>query len=513
MSWKKNAFSYILWGIYLLVVSIAFAGIGSVAVRKFEWTNQYVSGIIVVSFFLLIILLYVITRKVIPPNLLIDIDKKKGWKVTRSIIVIGLLALGVFLRIFYISYAGEDAPYFDAAKVTENGSIPMITHGAVYVYLQLLRGLFILVGNKWMAGIWLQIALQILSCILLYFSVRKLAGEIPALIMIAFFMLSPHMIAQGLTYSPQMLYLCIYAIGLLCITDFLTRRAAGNMKNVYDVIFLLFSGLVLGMVCYLDISGISLLVIAFSVFWMEKPEAINIWGNTLLEWFVLLFGTVGFLGCYLAMDAFISGKTFWGVGRAWCTLYSVKGYHNTFWLSAGGDYIVYFILLFILTLGILTFWNRKGYEKISVWVFAVIAIAVMEYFGITTEDIKGFDLFYWMAAALAGIAIAECFHKEQALEENPMKEVSIEEIPIEEVSMKEVFINEMPLEKVSAEEVLIEDITEVFSEPDNIINFIENPLPLPKKIERKPIDFDFLPKNNEMDYDLKIQEFDDFDIT
>ena len=126
-------------------------------------------------------------------------------------------------------YAGEEAAYFDAAMVAEGADIPQITHGAVYFYLQVLRLLFLVAGNKWMAGIYLQIALQLAACVILYLGVKRLSGGFPALIMAAFLMLSPHQILQGLVYSPVMLYLCVYGIGLLCITSYLERSARGDV--------------------------------------------------------------------------------------------------------------------------------------------------------------------------------------------------------------------------------------------------------------------------------------------
>ena len=62
--------------------------------------------------------------------------------------------------------------WFDAVKVTETTRIPQVVHGAVYFYLQVLHGLLVFLGNKMTAALVLQIVLQILTGIFLYFAVR-----------------------------------------------------------------------------------------------------------------------------------------------------------------------------------------------------------------------------------------------------------------------------------------------------------------------------------------------------
>ena len=41
---------------------------------------------------------------------------------------------------------------------------------------------------------------------------------------------------------------------------------------------------------------------------------------------------------------------------------------------------------------------------------------------------------------------------------------------------------------------------------------IENPLPVPKKKERKGMDYAYQPKPSEMMYDIRVSDTDDYDI-
>ena len=44
------------------------------------------------------------------------------------------------------------------------------------------------------------------------------------------------------------------------------------------------------------------------------------------------------------------------------------------------------------------------------------------------------------------------------------------------------------------------------------IQYIENPLPLPKKHVKKTMDYKFEPEEHLMKYDIEVSETDDFDV-
>ena len=165
MSWKKNIFSYFLWVIYILIVGVMAVHIGEYITSIMNFQNGAISYVIAVFLFLIGFLLFVILGKGITLFPTRDNSKSSDVRriVVRSLIVVALLAVGILLRVYYISYAGEELTYYDIAKVTEKSSIPMVAHGVIYFYLQLLRGLFLIVGNKWIAGIWMQIILHIIA--------------------------------------------------------------------------------------------------------------------------------------------------------------------------------------------------------------------------------------------------------------------------------------------------------------------------------------------------------------
>ena len=61
-----------------------------------------------------------------------------------------------------LDVAAEDV-WFDTVRVTTQTQIPQVVHGAVYLYLQILHGLLLLLGNKITVALGFQAGLQILG--------------------------------------------------------------------------------------------------------------------------------------------------------------------------------------------------------------------------------------------------------------------------------------------------------------------------------------------------------------
>lgn len=608
MRWKKSVFSYVMWAVYSLGVCLVY---GSILIETGnELGIESKAGAIGMAamVWLVLILMFTGMRRPVSRGGILAVKSSKGregkkrkiWLAAETAGVAFLLILGFVLRIFCLDYAGEEAAYFETARMVQGQGIPQVAHGAAYVYLQVLHFLFLLVGNKWMAGIWLQIFLQMTACILLYLGVRRLAGRMPALVMAAFLMFSPARIAEGLTYSPRMLYLCIYAVGLLCIALFLDKRAKGAIRYGYDWILLFLAGTMAAVVCYLDITGVTLLLLASSVLWLRKEPKKNLWGNSLLELLVILAGAaVSFSGC-MALDAFASGKKIGGVWRAWCSLYQAKAYDNAFWLPTEGERITFLVLFTLLFLGILSFWCRKLSEKNSPWMLMLIGVCLIQFFHMSAEGMDAGGLFFWICTVMAGNAVADCFYhdvhrsakerKEDREEEKFVMRDEPEESPVEstEEPVEDVNYPEEDMDEAAGnieqsaentdeagneerltedeeqiaeamditesigktaenrheagnEEQLSESIEQIEEDVDESetmeqpvenmdedaedmeqptgaarasgkVKLLDNPLPLPKKHIRKVMDYRVQPEESDMEYDIEVDEDDDFDI-
>jgi hypothetical protein len=81
-----------------------------------------------------------------------------------------------------------------------------------------------------------------------------------------------------------------------------------------------------------------------------------------------------------------------------------------------------------------------------------------------------------------------------------------EEVWTEQKEVVTVMVNEVEKEEEA------KDMEKRFKRKQEENNKIENPLPIPKKKEKKIMDFAFQPNSFEMMYDIRVSDKDDFDV-
>lgn len=507
MSLKKNAVSYVIWMIMLLFTGAAVAFLSMIAARQLDGNSILAAVGFIAVFFVILCLIYFLT------GLLLSYIKIEGevWKNIKSSwflegLVIGMcVSAGIAVRVFLLPTAGEDAAYFELAKVTQQGGIAVqAVQGSVYYYCLLLHGLLRLFGNHWMVGIWLQIFLQAFSSILLYFAVRRLTGKVTAILLLMFMNFMPMSTEAGLTYSPQMLYLCIFGIVFLLLADYL-RRSSEETSPVFMWIYTVMVGMAIGFVCYVDITGILLLLLVCCIGMVKRAT-----GNALLlgiRFFVLVASAVAFFCGMIWVDSILSGSTFLRVINAWYVTYSsIEWNFNTF---SQNSQLELLLLPMLIAFGVFSFWRRKDGERFTPYVIMAVGISTLHFTGITVNNMDGSYLLFVIFAALASVSISELFYKApvivsvekvQDVPKNHQKEESVKERPMKDK------IKEQSKEKVEGIDL------EKNEQPKAEAKMIENPLPVPKKKERKGMDYAFIPKPSQMMYDIRVSDSDDFDI-
>ena len=498
MSWKKNGLSIILWAAFLLGSSAAliYFFYDTFLMWGYKGSACILPG---TGMWLILLFLFLLIRGV--GKILNERIKPASpvlLAVLEGVLHVGILAAGIGIRIFSMQYAGEEAAYFDMALVAEGSNIPQTVHGATYVYLHLLRGLFLLVGNKWMAGIWLQIVLQMIAAVLMYLAIGQIGGKMSGLTFMAAMMFFPTEILRGLTYSPDMMYLCIYAIGLVCVASFLNKYAEGEMVSIYDVIILVFSGAWIAFVCYLDISGISLPVMAVSALWLSRQKSEKKCANVWIGLCVLIGAAVLFYTGYLALYGYSCGKGIIDVWNSLIRLYAIKGYDELFWIGENGM-TVSIVLYSGMLLAAFAYWAHRKSEKLSPWICTGLTLCILEYFHMPSAQLDSFGLMTYVAAILCGIGISESISFRRETNDGQALSGEVEEIQ-EEGTMQ------VEEGKVSGDMEFV-DLGE-----GKKIQLIENPLPMPKKHVRKATEYGFIPEEDMMHYDIEVDENDDYDI-
>lgn len=618
MTYKKNWVSVCLWAFYALAVFTGYAKALYDVLQAPHVTNHYIQFGIVFLSLALVAAVFIQIRK------LANLIKRPVHVLWEALIFVLLFAAGVFLRIYFIGRGTEHAAYFETAMV--NGSpVTTLAHGAQYFYVLLLRGLFLLTGNHFMAGIILQICLQMFAAIVWYLAVKRFSGRTAALVLFGGLMVIPASIWEGLLYSPKMLYMLLCGIVLLMIGRMCRRQFRKEPFKWHAWLQTALAGVGIGVLIYLDVSGVLLLVpVLFLPFLKGEVQEGGIsstgkkLSRALLQLVMVLFLAFGTFVLLLYVDALQNGAGIREVFSTWSILFSGKEI-STFpeilkaktllevWILA--------VLAFLLLIGVLAFFIRRKEEVQIPWLFFAVAAAVLYAGGFCAE---GMDCEYMLLTALlllAGTGMQAAFCKtadaevqeesielppkeesmEKSMDEKPSKTVIKEQIQEESVlkagieepkeqNQTESDVSQMscnseyeestkkdeqdslwalfagddgeakPLSsepeksgskaeakkakekekktkekkaKVKPSKAVKEKKAEVASagaKPAEAVpsiqekaeekkkNYIENPLPLPKKHVPKTMDYRTELPPDKMDFDIDISEFDDFDI-
>lgn len=491
MTWKKTWFSYVLWVCYAALVCGCIGGSAYMAAVNGGAVNQ--SGIVSVAAGvfaaggILYAALYFGQRRRTGRRF-----AKTVWLTTEALLIVGLLAAGMLLRQAAFPVQTGTNSYYDIAQVTQGGQITPIAHGALYYYILLLHGLFTFVGNKWGAGIILQIVLQLMAAVLLYVSVRKMAGAFAGVWTFGFLMLAPFSIRQSFTYGPEMLYLVLYAFGLYLLTGYLNMVRTGRMKKWYHCMAVLLLGIYISFLMYLDILGITLIAVGIAAVWLNVEQEHD--GQRAMTGkiacLVLLAGVfAGILGIFFA-DAMQSGSAMQAVMNVWEWLFTPMGFAWQGLCVYPGEWsemAAVLILAVGLVMGIFSFFQRRKTEKQSVWILLAVLSGGMTYVCRADANMSRTFLWFLYLTVLSGMGAGAAFELTAEKDDTDSKMQVKKEL--EEIELPEDIKAETPK-----------------------VRLLENPLPLPKKHVKKTMEYKVEPSEEQMHYDVDVKEDDDFDL-
>lgn len=524
MSWKKNAFSFCIWLLDIILAGAGLIGACAVLVGQMGYLPQYgIAGACVIA--LVAGLVVLLIHKLLNRQTDKEVSCNKVLSILAEILVVVVaLGAGIVLRIQGISGISEiteSMQYFEAAKVIAGQRIPQVVHGAVYFYLQVLHVLFLFLGNKIAMAFWMQIILQLLAIFVLYRAVRRMVGKLPSVLLFVFLMCSSWMVQEVLYLSPNMLLLLAYAAVLWVIS------LAVKSSRIHFSMWLVIGALV-AVVSYMDVIGVTLLVPMFGVLFSSEvlkkgtlKKSFSALGMSVLG-FVLVFAGI------IIIDAIMCGKNILNVFLAWFQVYVPEYFDisSALGLIQSATLIENVVVFALLIIGVFTYWCRKDAEKISLWVFQIVLVLLAQCFGLTAPEADGTVFLYVLLAILASVGIAEMFvvnreveAAEEAEDEELEEELEAEDAETEEV-VEEAEAVEVEAEMAEESEAEVAEESEAIAEQTAeseqtaetpAIEFIPNPLPLPKKHEKKVLDY-ALEAKEEDDFDFRIEDDDDFDI-
>lgn len=432
---------------------------------------------------------------------------EKGGKMTLPFAMVGNIFLIVclvgmaVLRLSLFRDVVSD-PAFEMAKVTGEGFAPTVPHGGMAIYLWLLHDAMLLLGNKAFAAIVLQVLLVLCAALSLYCGVRKLSGILPALLTVVFIGFAPYMFLETQRLTPLLLFFIFYGLCIRCIAS-LPERMCGTRElsgKVFAGMHYLVTGLLIGFCCYLDAAGVTLLIyltgiICFDSLKKEDEVPADIFGNGVLVFVCcVLTAVIGYVVSHGIHS--LGGGSLGGSISRQLELYLPGRFHIPMTADAGVIIWDVPVLAALMSVGVFSFWYSRKIQNKSLWLFAAALLMLMQCFGMDSAGyFNSYALLYLFCVVMAGSSVAELFMvnktvqtydelSDAALGEDTNMSLAVED---EEVSQMGIGLN---YEKLEVEQ-----------ESPLVIEYIDNPLPLPKKKEHKVLD-----------YDYEVPDDDDFDI-
>lgn len=564
MTFRKNVFSYLLWAVFTASVCIYHIAIVTLFLDQTPIEDEYAQMGVIGLTIVLAAGLFVLLRK-LAKNRAQEAEKQGVshliWEATLAVLLLGA---GIFIRAYMVGEGTQEAAFFETASVTGLPVIP-IAHGAQYLYVLVLRGLFIIVGNSFTAGIILQILLQALTALVWYLGIRRLSGPVTSLIFLAGTMLLPSSVQEGITYSPRMLYLLLYGFVFLMVGRFLRRQKTGTALKWYSWVQTVILGIGIGVLTYLDVSGLTLILPVLFIYGVkeegEAQKGIKRFINLSLQ--VMTIILVFFLTVFLLMfaDGMQNNADVMQVFNTWCMLFSYKEIGRLPILLYPNKVLGIYtmpIVSFLLVLGIPAFFVHEKRETQMLYFFFLSGVAVILAGNFHASGMTAGYLAFSLVLALAGVGIQAALLpsikepalvtagaeiqdvKKDAPEEKAPTENKSESIEkTESVKKAEMKKNEKAemkkaaKEKAEAEKAAKAEKKNAAKEKKaknssgNAVaaisgkpaaqsgqkgNYIENPLPLPKRHETKVLDYPYFVATDKLRYDVKVSPDDDFDI-
>lgn len=532
MTYRKTWFSYVLWVIYtmLCAVFLVFAG-------NYIWASYLQTGGMTVSLadrtvpavgFLILpamAALYWVIRVTAVKIRKKTVRKEKIFGITETVIVWLAFAIGIFLRILraseYIALlntaeSGAQAgvngiEYFNMAVVTADSSVEPPAYGAAYLYVSCLSFVLTFLGNKVASAIIFQVVLQIVGLILAYAVTRKLAGRIPACVVLFYLACSVSCLEMLKNLGPECLYFILYMIGMLAAAGLVKGYCANRLSRKPMLAGAVLTGAVIGILGYLDLTAFTILILMTATFTGNKkrPEGLQIHHSPAIGCAAAAAAVLSCAAGFLGMAGIFSyaGGAAWDKElQNWAVLHMGKtqtfGFRPLYPYSM--DMLLFVVLVVFAAFLVFEFFRSGREQNYMLWVLLCIIVSPTPFAVIGIQPFGLFSMYIW--GVLAGLGLQNClFGGKARLMQSMIEEINQSAEEAETTEKIEITEDE----EGSEEE---EESGEEADQPQQKPRYLENPLPLPKKPVHRQMDYQYHLEEKDMKFDVEIKDDDDFDL-
>lgn len=438
-------------------------------------------------------------------------NKKKNW-----LFMLLWLLVAATSRIQYFVFGGQSVidtyAYFSYAMMRAEKQVPVLNSGLSYAFTKHLSRLLIFTGNLIDAvGIY-QLLIQILWIVLLLAGISMLFGRIAGFVSSGILIVSPWILKSVFSVSPENYFMLYFSVLLVVLGYFHVRAVKGEWhKSVWGKLYLKAAGFFVGMICIWNYLGWILplmmvyVLINHSIVLKDRikqqrqqnelKENKRIMGafsqlfHLLIGWIVGIYATLmkytGLTGNTLKeqLDWWLSQfKDFPGRCQDVSTIFSI-------WLAGA-------VLAGVLCQLLYHIVRPKRTEDLAEEQ--------------KTEAMRDVE----EVQEAENVRDVKTMHEIETVQDAEAAKGTEFMQDAEEVQNVEIRQQSENGSKTQAEQNLG---TEIYKKPEQKaaeegrkVQFLENPLPVPKKHVRKDIGFDI--EEVKMEFDIEISEGDDFDI-
>ncbi len=357
--------------------------------------------------------------------------------------------------------------YYQTSAVQAEEKEPVMTSGNVFAYTESLTEVLKFTGNRMEIIAGYHIILQAASFLFLFLGCRCLFGRAAAFFEMILFSFSPWMIAGIFKVSPENYFLFGWSLVFMLLGIFYKKtKENGWYRNNRGELYLMITGFILGIICIWHHLGFLLLLVLIYAVVKNEPGLNERRKNQ---------------SAAVEMERLVRGENWEPDDREEIMPVSSQ--------------------LFVLILGMLL----GGY------------CTLMKYTGITGNFIKEQlewwllqfyrfengrwqDVELWLVIWLPFVVLAGTVLQAAADKYNRQKKT----VPVKKAQPAQEKTPECEETKEEKAE------REMEKEAEEKINYIKNPLPLPKKHVKRTLDFKLDERKD--DFDFEINEGDDFDI-
>ena len=519
---KKTKDSWFFFALYSMIYLMLAVCAGGFLARKLQITETWQAtvltvGMLVCACFLFGMLRTLGVRLAVRRGRKSYVRKIPSFFCTEILPIVLLYAITLVIRgwiayQFPMGICGDVSLFADAGVGgSYYGNLRSNPLGILVGYRWLLRGACLIFGNTALAVFILNTVIQLFVVLFGYLVLRAWGNRKAAIAYAVLWNVLPCSYAMLLEADASVLYILLWTIALLFAVCMCRPTKTGSVcRCVGCALCGIISGyLLIGHVSYLlvFVGAIALLVqysnakkqhlLCYSIGWLVGVLAVIITGTVCYtaKWDVasLMQGAKNYVTAYV--DAYLSQVELMPLIDEQCAFpYTLL----VVWMLAGG-----LLLLFY----------KNECESLRLFAPVYLAGAAVYLLGLD-RLMNGEAVLTGICILMISVGFGMIMTMKSPLTKGQVAEVIEPEIPgVEDAVKSEEADKPEEAAEPQAESVVIwpEEST-VEETPVAPVQFIENPLPLPKKHVRKEMDYQYEVAQDKMNYDVIVGDNDDFDI-